>query len=316
MGATPDAQTTSGRPATAGSSVAGTSSTATGTAGSTIGALGTPASGAAGAASAAGGTGEAGGPGGAAAGGTSAAGQTGAASGTGGAGSVAGSSGAAAGSTAAGRSAAGAAGVAGTAGAISETMDLLKGDGSDVITIGDSWMNIGTNGGGIEGGLDRAMTKYRHYAVAGTLLLNGDIPGQYDRAKKANPKIATIIMTGGGNDVMFSGGCNTKESCTMFSQKIADGLDALWTKAAADGVTTTVYIQYSKNAGTAPSDTRPDMAPVPKICTMGKLKCITIGTTDLVAASDTVDGIHPTKPACDLIAKRVLDEMAKAGARR
>src|SRR4051794_12397694 len=81
--------------------------------------------------------------------------------------------------------------------------DLGKGDGTDVVTIGDSWMSIITNGGGIEGGLDRAGTSYRHYSVAGTLLLNGQIPGQYDQAKAINPKILTVIMTGGGNDIMF-----------------------------------------------------------------------------------------------------------------
>jgi lysophospholipase L1-like esterase len=195
-------------------------------------------------------------------------------------------------------------------------MDLGKGDGSDVITIGDSWMNIATNGGGIEGALDRAGTSYRHYAIAGTTLINGDIPAQYDRAKAANPKIASVIMTGGGNDVMFSGGCNTKEACTMSTQRIADALDELWTKMASDGVSTVVYIQYSKYAGTAPTDTRPDMAPIVTICTTGKIRCISQNTDDLVAAMDTVDGIHPTLPACDRIAKAVLDQMETMGARR
>jgi lysophospholipase L1-like esterase len=230
------------------------------------------------------------------------------------AGSGAGSAGtiAAAGAGAAGSSAAGAGGGAG-----GEPMtDLGKGDGSDVITIGDSWMSIPTNGGGIEGALDRAGTKYRHYSIAGTTLINGDIPMQYDRAKAANPKIASVIMTGGGNDVMFSGGCDTKEACTMSAQRIADALDELWTKMAADGVSTVVYIQYSRYAGTAPEDTRPDMQPVVKVCTTGMIRCISQNTDDLVPAGDTVDGIHPTMPACDRIAKAVLDAMEKAGARR
>jgi lysophospholipase L1-like esterase len=195
-------------------------------------------------------------------------------------------------------------------------MDLGKGDGSDVITIGDSWMNIATNGGGIEGALDRAGTSYRHYAIAGTTLINGDIPAQYDRAKAANPKIASVIMTGGGNDVMFSGGCNTKEACTMSAQRIADALDELWTKMSSDGVTTVVYIQYSKYAGTAPTDTRPDMPPIVKVCTTGAIRCISQNTDDLVAATDTVDGIHPTLAAADRIAKAVLEQMETLGARR
>jgi lysophospholipase L1-like esterase len=195
-------------------------------------------------------------------------------------------------------------------------MDQGKGDGSDVITIGDSWMNIVTNGGGIEGGLDRLMTKYRHYAIAGTTLINGDIPAQYGRAKAANPKIATVIMTGGGNDVMFSGGCNTKEACTMSAQAIADALDKLWTEMAADGVKTTVYIQYSKYAGTSPMNTRPDTEPIPKICTSGKITCLSVPTTDLIAATDLIDGIHPTLAGCDRIAKATMEKLEMAGARR
>ncbi len=194
--------------------------------------------------------------------------------------------------------------------------DLGKGDGSDVITIGDSWMQIATNGGGIEGGLDRAGTSYRHYAIPGTTLINGDIPAQYDRAKAANPNIATVIMTGGGNDIMFTGGCNTKDACTMSVQMIVDALDQLWSTMADDGVKDVFFIDYSKYAGTAPADTRPDTAPTPPVCLSGRITCHSINTDDLVGPTDTVDGIHPTLPACDAIAKRTLDLMEMTGARR
>ncbi|MFI5307457.1 MAG: SGNH/GDSL hydrolase family protein [Polyangiales bacterium] len=194
--------------------------------------------------------------------------------------------------------------------------DLGKGDGSDVITIGDSWMSIITNGGGIEGGLDRAGTMYRHYSVAGTTLINGDIPQQYERAKAANPKIQTVIMTGGGNDVMFSNGCATADSCMMAVQAIVDALDKLWTEMATDGVKDVIFIEYSKNAGTAPSGTRPASAPIPPICLTGKITCHSVTTDDEVGPNDTIDGIHPTLAACDLIAKKVLDMMAMQGVRR
>ena len=101
--------------------------------------------------------------------------------------------------------------------------DLGKGTGSDVVTIGDSWMDYLLGGGGIEGGLDRAGTNYRHYALSGTQLLDGVIPRQYDRAKAANPDIKTVIMTGGGNDIMFSGACSTSEGCAAKIKEIGDG---------------------------------------------------------------------------------------------
>ena len=298
---------------TAGTSGAGAAGTTSAAAGATSGGAGRAATGAAGAAtSPAAGSGAAGTTAAGAGGATESGGDVTTVAGAGAAGSTSGAAGAA-GAGAGGETAA----AAGSSGAASmPMMDEGKGDGSDVITIGDSWMNIFKNGGGIEGGLDRLGTKYRHYAVAGTTLINGDIPAQYNRAKAANPKIKTIIMTGGGNDVMFSNGCATKEACTMFAQRIADALDELWTKAAADGVTGTVYINYSRNAGTAPEDTRPDMQPIPKICLSGKLKCLSVDTTDIIARTDLLDGIHPNQAGCDRIAKRVAETMEKGGVRR
>jgi hypothetical protein len=65
--------------------------------------------------------------------------------------------------------------------------DLGKGDGSDVIAIGDSWMSLSA-GAGIQDSLLKASgQKYRVYGVPGTQLLNGQIPGQFTRAKTANP---------------------------------------------------------------------------------------------------------------------------------
>jgi lysophospholipase L1-like esterase len=192
--------------------------------------------------------------------------------------------------------------------------DLGMGDGQDVVTIGDSWMSYFLNGGGIEGALDRAGTDYRHYAVAGTTL-GTSIPPQWDQAK-AGGEVKTVIMTGGGNDIMFSGGCNTKAACEMAVQEIANMLDVLWTQMSDDGVQDVVYIQYSKNAGTAPAENRPATAPTPGICIRGPLRCHSMSTTELVAATDTVDGIHPTSAAADRIAAAVIELMETEGVRR
>ena len=59
------------------------------------------------------------------------------------------------------------------------------------------------------------------------------------------------------------------------------------------------------------------MVPTPMICVLGQnITCHNVDTTDLVGPTDTVDGIHPTLPACDAIAKRVLDMMEMEGVRR
>jgi hypothetical protein len=46
--------------------------------------------------------------------------------------------------------------------------------------------------------------RYRVYGVGGTQLLNGQIPNQYSQAKRDYPNIKTVIMTGGGNDLLRS----------------------------------------------------------------------------------------------------------------
>lgn len=192
--------------------------------------------------------------------------------------------------------------------------DQGEGDGSDVVTIGDSWMNLGYTGGGIEGAFRRAGKSYRGYAVAGTTL-GGSIPGQYDRAKRAGSEITTVIMTGGGNDLMF-GGCNSPDSCAATIQGIRDTLSELWTQMADDGVKDVVYIQYSASAGTTNRDNLPDEPRPPiEICLSGRIRCHTIETTDAVMGS-LADGIHPTSAANDRIAAKTLEYMEKNGIRR
>ena len=193
-------------------------------------------------------------------------------------------------------------------------MDLGVGDGKDVVTIGDSWMTLYS--GGIEGALDRAGKNYRHYGVAGTTLIGGDIPQQWERAKAGGAKASTVIMTGGGNDIMFTGGCNTTEACEMSVAAIGKALNELWTKMSADGVQDVIYVQYSKDAGTAPSGTRPTTPPPPPaICVSGPIHCYSLPTTDLVMGQ-LVDGIHPSGTAHDRIAKALLDLMEMNGMRR
>jgi hypothetical protein len=225
------------------------------------------------------------------------------------------------------QAAAGATGAAGAMGMLTEDgidplnpdwskrPDLGKGDGRDVVTIGDSWMDYIGGGGGIQAGLDRAGTNYRHYALSGTTLLSGQIPSQYTQAKAISADIKTVIMTGGGNDVMFSGGCNTAELCEMSVMRIQEGLNTLWTQMADDGVKDVIYIGYSADAGTAPTGTRPkEVKPVP-ICLTGRILCHNLPTTELVMGQ-LVDGIHPTASANTRIAEAVLKMMEERKMRR
>jgi lysophospholipase L1-like esterase len=195
-------------------------------------------------------------------------------------------------------------------------MDLGEGDGSDVITIGDSWMDFFASGGGIEGALAREGKDYRNYSLSGTRLLNGVIPRQYDTAKARDPNILTVIMTGGGNDILQGAySCDTVEGCNRFVRDLVAALDELWTEMSNDGVKDVIYIGYSSDSGTGPRDARPTERPTPEICITGPIRCHSLPTTDLVMG-DLLDGIHPTRAANDRIADAVIELMAQEGMRR
>src|SRR5262245_1195125 len=160
-------------------------------------------------------------------------------------------------------------------------MDLGKGDGRDVITIGDSWMNNTLlTGSAIEGALDRlTMQPYRHYAVQGVLLLQASafgpaIPSQYATAKRQDPDIKTVLMTGGGNDIIqnasVQSSCNSGgEACKQKLMEITEALNKLWTQMAEDGVQDVVMVRYSADAGSTDDSVR-GMGTPPAICTTGK----------------------------------------------
>jgi lysophospholipase L1-like esterase len=195
--------------------------------------------------------------------------------------------------------------------------DLGKGDGKDVITIGDSWMSLGLNG--IQQSLVRASGQpYRTYGVAGTRLLNGQIPGQYDSAKRADPDIKTVVMTGGGNDILLTG---LQADCAAGGQrckdqlaKIGEALSALWTRMAADGVQDVIHVLYSKDAGSGVAiDTT---ASLKAICDAAPLRCHLFPSDSFVNGDLRADGIHPSNAAYDRLGKGIHDMMVAKGMRR
>ena len=194
-----------------------------------------------------------------------------------------------------------------------------KGDGSDVVMIGDSWMSL------IFSGIQQSVTRiskqpYRVYGVPGTRLLDGAIPGQYARAKRDNPNIKTVIMTGGGNDILITGlsaDCAAGgEKCAAQLDKIGVGLKDLWTQMAKDGVRDVIHIQYSSDAGSGVKDSAARNAGLAELCaSMTPIRCHLLPTDDLVKG-ELLDGIHPTPAANDRIANAIIALMAEKGMRR
>jgi hypothetical protein len=199
--------------------------------------------------------------------------------------------------------------------------DLGKGDGHDVIAIGDSWMLLSVTG--IQLSLVRLSGQpYRTYGVPGTQLLNGQIPGQYTQAKGVNPDIKTVVMTGGGNDVLLTGlqaDCAAGgTACQQQLVKIGQGLAALWKQMSADGVQDVIHIEYASTAGAGLKDPQANKAGLAALCAAvpPPLRCHLLDTDQLVMHDLMPDGIHPSAAACDRIAQATIDLMKSEGMRR
>jgi lysophospholipase L1-like esterase len=202
--------------------------------------------------------------------------------------------------------------------------DLGKGTGKDVITIGDSWMLLLLTG--IQESLIKASGNqpYRKYGFPGTKLLDGAIPNQYRDAKRADPNIKTVIMTGGGNDIIqdaateadcASGGA----MCVARLEAIGKALDDLWRQMSTDGVQDVVHVMYSKSAGKPIKDREANNQKLAQQCANvpPPLRCHLLSTDDLIGPSDMrSDGIHPTDGGYDKIGKAVFELMVKQGMRR
>ena len=208
--------------------------------------------------------------------------------------------------------------------------DLGKGDGHDVVLMGDSWMSntlqLEGTGGGIAPSLQRASGQpYANYGVQGVMLLSADafgpaIPTQWDTAKLYSSDIKTVVMTGGGNDVIQNPGLQSDcqmdgEQCKQFRMDLVAALDKLWTQMASDGVQDVIYVRYAAQAGMMMPSTM-SMPMVPAICTSGKIRCHSLDTTDLVNGEIALDNIHPLVSANDRMAKALVDMMESQGMRR
>jgi hypothetical protein len=204
-----------------------------------------------------------------------------------------------------------------------ERADLGKGDGKDVVTIGDSWMLL--LGTGIQESLTKTSGQpYRKYARPGTKLLDGVIPGQYATAKRADADIKTVVMTAGGNDVIqnatlkadcMSGGT----ACEAQVDKIRMALSDLWKQMSTDGVQDVIHVMYSASAGSGVKNRDAHNKKMAEVCAAvpAPLRCHLLNTDMLIGPSEMRgDGIHPTDPGYDKIGKAVFELMTEKGMRR
>ncbi|MFM2418427.1 MAG: hypothetical protein RL385_3150, partial [Pseudomonadota bacterium] len=210
---------------------------------------------------------------------------------------------------------------AGAADAAVPHTDLGRGNGKDVIAIGDSWMLLLLTG--IQESLTKvSMQPYRKYGAPGTQVVTGEIPRQFDTALRADRNIKTVVMTGGGNDILLTGAgadCETGgPNCAAKLDDVAKTLDTLWAKMSTSGVQDVVHVMYAEIAvKNNPVKNLPaHLTRLQTLCNSHPpMRCFQLNTDSIVDRL-RIDGIHPTDENYDKIGKAVFDLMTAEGMRR
>jgi len=208
---------------------------------------------------------------------------------------------------------------------------------NNVATLGDSWMsNTLFTGNAITGALARQGHRYQNYAVQGVMLLKDNIFGRSilnqgqrvintNNSNKANPRFKTIVITGGGNDIIenpsLQRDCGKRpigDVCEKKLTEIEGAMVGLWERLGASGVKDIVYVAYSPAAGSAPAAAEASRDRLKVDCAEATaVKCHFVDTTDIVSKSDLIlDGIHPNQRTNNEIAQEVYRVLTEAQAYR
>lgn len=198
-----------------------------------------------------------------------------------------------------------------------ERRDLGRGDGKDVVTLGDSWMAYS-----FVGGIQAALVKvskqpYRRYGLPGARVLSGDIPNQYQLARSLGV-VRTVVMTGGGGDLIGAnapGDCDMGgPACRLQIDRILERLDVLWTQMSNDGVENVIYVGYSRG----PGDMGVDYGTIrgKSHCDQARLRCHWLDSDKVINHELRQDKIHPTDPGFEKLGQAIYDLMEAEGMRR
>lgn len=199
---------------------------------------------------------------------------------------------------------------------------------SEVVMIGDSyfaitevpislWVHARLNGS-----LD-PQESYRTYHQGGTQLSNGQIPGQFDAALADNADIDTLIMTGGGNDVLIgtAAGClqdpPPAQSCVDSLDVVFGAAETLMAEVAAAGVEHIVYSFYPHLPPGFPpgakNETLDYAAPIAEqICNDAPIDCHFVDIREAFEGHPEYigsDAIHPTPAGSQVIADLIWATM-------
>lgn len=201
----------------------------------------------------------------------------------------------------------------------------------EVVMIGDSYLAITTVPtelfvhARLNGSLGPDET-WRRYDQGGTQMGNGQIPGQFQAAVNEDPVISTVVMTGGGNDVLIgdANGCLQNPppedaACVAAIDVVFAAAEQLMMDMADAGVEKVVYFFYPhlpewgfiSGAKREVLDYAYPLAQA--LCESAPMDCIFVDTRDAFAGHEDeyfmVDGIHPNAAGSAVIGELVWDAM-------
>ncbi len=201
-------------------------------------------------------------------------------------------------------------------------------DRNEIITLGDSIFDLS---GEIQANLEQnAGQTFRDYTLSGAELNGGllakSVAQQYIDAKADDANIVTIVMDGGGNDILIPAilfdpyGCKThwwrwsiSRSCKGLVDDIyVEGVNML-NEIDADGVQNVIYLGYYHTAGLQSNlaqavdygDKR-----LSEACANTTANCSYIDPRGSIVSSDIIgDGIHPNSSGSQKLADLIWPQL-------
>ena len=170
---------------------------------------------------------------------------------------------------------------------------------------------------------------YRGYAKSGAQM-NGQIfwgltpvPKQYTKARNADSNIRTIIMDGGGNDVLLGArsACEPMSTaCEAVIDDVADTLEGLFNTMNGDGVENVIYLGYYHlprgNAGLNPALDH-GMTVLAATCDGSSVACHFVDARPLFLGNEEAwvksDNIHPNRTGSHVLANGIWSTMEQNG---
>jgi lysophospholipase L1-like esterase len=201
--------------------------------------------------------------------------------------------------------------------------------GDQVVMLGDSYLAVTSvaetlftlaRGVGALGPTE----EYRRYDAGGTQMGNGQIPAQFDQAVAENPDIKTVIMTGGGNDVLI-GDANIclqtpppDPTCVARIDDVLNAAEGFMQAGVDAGVENVVYFFYPHlpEGGLVQgfkNETLDYAAPlVEEMCNNAPVNCIFVDPRPAFEGHPEYflgDGIHPNAMGSVILANTIWSVM-------